>query len=51
MDLTAAAFLTRLEALPQPIGMGQVFALAKEFIGMPLDEIERLLEMKGRAGA
>ena len=44
MDATAAAFLSKLHALQQPIGMGQVFALAKEHMAMPLDEIERLLE-------
>lgn len=36
------------------IRMGQLFALAKEFIEMPLDEIERLLESpihEARAGA
>jgi len=36
------------------VGMGQVFALAKEFIEMPLDEIEALLESplhEARVGA
>ena len=36
------------------VRMGQVFALAKEFIDMPLDEIEKLLESpihEARAGA
>ena len=36
------------------VRMGQVFALAKEFIDLPLDEIERLLESpihEARAGA
>ncbi|HEY9045929.1 MAG TPA: DNA alkylation repair protein [Ohtaekwangia sp.] len=36
------------------VRMGQVFALAKEFIGMPLAELEKLLESKiheARAGA
>jgi uncharacterized protein YdhG (YjbR/CyaY superfamily)/3-methyladenine DNA glycosylase AlkD len=36
------------------VRMGQVFALAKEFIEMPIDEIERLLESpihEARAGA
>src|SRR5688572_32429356 len=36
------------------VRMGQVFALAKEFIDMPLDEIEKLLESpihEVRAGA
>lgn len=35
------------------VRMGQVFALAKEFIDMPLDEIEKLLESpihEARAG-
>ncbi len=44
MDLTADGFLARLNALQAPVGMGQVFALAKEHIGMTLDEVERLLE-------
>jgi 3-methyladenine DNA glycosylase AlkD len=52
--LTARAFVTELAALRPPhaegdrphagIGMGQIFALAKEFQAMPPDEIERLLE-------
>src|SRR6266498_2086813 len=36
------------------VGMGQVFALAKEFMDMPLDEVEMLLESpihKMRVGA
>jgi 3-methyladenine DNA glycosylase AlkD len=36
------------------VRMGQVFALAKEFMGMPLDEIEKLLESpihEARVGA
>lgn len=36
------------------VRMGQVFALAKEFIEMPVDEIEKLLESsvhEARAGA
>jgi 3-methyladenine DNA glycosylase AlkD len=36
------------------VRMGQVFALAKEFVAMPLDEIERLMESdihEARAGA
>ncbi|HLA88340.1 MAG TPA: DNA alkylation repair protein [Anaerolineales bacterium] len=36
------------------VRMGQVFALAKEFIDMPLDEIEKLLESpthEARVGA
>jgi 3-methyladenine DNA glycosylase AlkD len=36
------------------VRMGQVFALAKEFMGMPLDEVERLLESpshEARVGA
>ena len=44
MDATAEGFLARLNALPPPVGMGQVFALAKEHMAMPLEEIERLLE-------
>ena len=54
VTLTAEAFAHRLAALRpadradgEPydgIGMGQIFALAKEFKAMPPDEIERLLE-------
>ena len=44
MDATATGFLARLDELKPPIGMGQVFALAKEHMAMPLDEIEALLE-------
>src|SRR6185503_13567996 len=36
------------------VRMGQIFALAKEFIDMPLDEIEKLLESpihEARVGA
>jgi 3-methyladenine DNA glycosylase AlkD len=41
---TARAFLDELGALPPPVRMGQVFALAKAHMNMPLEEIERLLE-------
>jgi 3-methyladenine DNA glycosylase AlkD len=44
---TAVAFEERLDALRSAdgrIGMGQIFALAKEFIAMDPREIERLLE-------
>jgi 3-methyladenine DNA glycosylase AlkD len=44
MEVTAREFVERLAALPKPVGMGQVFALAKEFTGMSLGEIETLLE-------
>lgn len=63
--LGAKQFLKRLKLLrplqsDSKIGkvigvpMGEVFALAKEFMGMPLDEIEKLLEPpvhEGRVGA
>jgi 3-methyladenine DNA glycosylase AlkD len=63
--LSANQFLNRLEYLralqgasktdkEKSVPMGQVFALAKEFMGMPLDEIEKLLESpihEGRVGA
>jgi 3-methyladenine DNA glycosylase AlkD len=42
------------EAVIWGVRMGQVFALAKEFIAMPLDEIEKLLESpvhEARVGA
>ncbi len=41
---TARGFLDRLDALGPRPGMGQVFALAKASIDMPLSEIESLLE-------
>jgi 3-methyladenine DNA glycosylase AlkD len=43
---TAEEFKRRLDGLRKPdggIGMGQIFALAKELMGMGLPEIERLL--------
>lgn len=49
--MTAAAFKARLT---EGMGAGQIFALAKEFVGMPLKEIERLLdsdEHAARVGA
>lgn len=63
--LNADAFLKRLETLrplqsdsksgkEKGVPMGQVFRLAKEFVGMSLDEIEKLLESpihEGRVGA
>jgi hypothetical protein len=42
--VTAREFLAKLDALPAPVGMGQVFAIAKANLGMPLAEIETLLE-------
>jgi hypothetical protein len=54
MDYTAAQFVERLEALRAPdakgpddyhdVGMGQIFALARECMDMAPAEIERLLE-------
>jgi 3-methyladenine DNA glycosylase AlkD len=44
MEVTAREFLERLAALPKPVGMGQVFALAKASMDMSLREIETLLE-------
>jgi DNA alkylation repair enzyme len=47
MDNTAEQFIKRLDALRTPdgrVGMGQIFALAKECMAMPLGEIEVLLE-------
>lgn len=41
---TAREFLEKLNELPSPVGMGQVFALAKAHMNMPLAEIEALLE-------
>jgi len=44
MEATAREFLERLAAIPKPVGMGQVFALAKASMDMSLHEIETLLE-------
>jgi 3-methyladenine DNA glycosylase AlkD len=44
MEVTAAEFLSRLDALGPGPGMGQIFGLAKECMDMPLPEIETLLE-------
>ena len=43
MDVTAREFLKRLDALPAPVGMGQIFALAKGHMEMPPTEIRALL--------
>ena len=59
-NVTAKQFIERLNELGskedqyEDVSMGQVFALAKEFIDMPPDEVEKLLESpihKVRAGA
>jgi 3-methyladenine DNA glycosylase AlkD len=44
MEVTARQFVERLAALPKPVGMGQVFALAKASMDMSPGEIETLLE-------
>ena len=44
MEVTAKEFLEALADLPKPVGMGQVFALAKASMDMSLHEIETLLE-------
>lgn len=43
-DVTAGEFLARLEELPQPVGMGRIFALAKDCMNLQPSEIEALLE-------
>ena len=43
-EFTAREFLSRLDELRPPVGMGQVFALAKDCMHMSLDEIEALLD-------
>jgi hypothetical protein len=48
-QLTAARFAERIEALCVPAGrdrvrMGEVFALAKQFIDLPSTEIDKLLD-------
>lgn len=48
--LNAKHFVERLKALSSSkttiigVGMGEIFALAKEFMGMELDEVEKLLD-------
>ena len=42
-DVTASQFIEKLDALPTPVGMGQIFALAKTHLDMPLTEIQALL--------
>jgi len=49
MAVTADEFVRRLEELPQPPPMGQIFALAKASIDMEPAEIERLLERPDHA--
>ena len=44
MACTAAEFIEKLDALGSRPGMGQIFALAKACMDMPLAEIELLLE-------
>ena len=44
MEATAREFIERLAAIPKPVGMGKVFALAKASVDMSLHEVERLLE-------
>lgn len=54
IDLTARSFQTAFAAIKPPVPMRQVFALAKTFRGMPIDDIEKLLawkEHKIRVGA
>ena len=43
-EVSAREFLEQLDGLPAPVGMGQIFALAKAYMDMPLAEIETLLE-------
>jgi len=60
-EFTAKEFIKGLELLAaerksriDDLGMGQIFALAKEFMNMPLIEVEKLLENpihKVRVGA
>src|SRR5689334_18247913 len=60
-ELSAKEFIKQLDLLASrkvngtdDLGMGQVFALAKEFMNMPLKEVEKLLNSsvhKVRVGA
>ena len=59
MEYTAAQFVDRLQALRPPgaqgpddyrgVGMGRIFALAKECMDMPIDEIGTLLDNPSHA--
>jgi 3-methyladenine DNA glycosylase AlkD len=54
VEITAERFVARLGALPTPVRMGDIFALAREFIDLPLDDIDQLLrspEHHQRVGA
>jgi 3-methyladenine DNA glycosylase AlkD len=44
VEITAERFVERLDALPTPVRMGDIFALAREFIDLPLDDIDQLLQ-------
>jgi 3-methyladenine DNA glycosylase AlkD len=44
VQITAERFVSRLGALPTPVRMGDIFALAREFIDLPLDDIDQLLQ-------
>ena len=44
MEVTAERFVARLGALPRPVRMGDIFALAREFVDLSLDDIDRLLQ-------
>jgi 3-methyladenine DNA glycosylase AlkD len=43
VPLTAAEFVSQLDALPTPVRMGDVFSLATSMADMPLDQIDILL--------
>jgi 3-methyladenine DNA glycosylase AlkD len=44
VEITADRFVERLHALPTPVRMGDIFALAREFIDLPIDDIDQLLQ-------
>jgi 3-methyladenine DNA glycosylase AlkD len=44
VELSGEQFVARLGALPAPVRMGDIFALAREFIDLPVDDIDRLLQ-------
>jgi 3-methyladenine DNA glycosylase AlkD len=44
VEITAEQFVVRLGALPTPVRMGDIFALSREFIDLPLADIDRLLQ-------
>jgi 3-methyladenine DNA glycosylase AlkD len=49
MEITSREFIEKLDALGPGVGMGQIFALARAHMNMPLAEIEALLASPNHA--